>query len=113
MPARQLGILFYDADMKDPYAILRWAGLVEGLSYLLLLFVAVPVKYLAGNEMLVKIVGPIHGGLFLAFYALAFYCWNHGNWSAKPTIKVLASAWIPFGWLWIESFLKRESAELK
>ena len=42
------------------------AGLIEGTSTLLLLFVAVPIKYLYGGPGAVQILGPIHGWLFVA-----------------------------------------------
>ncbi|MBP8064293.1 MAG: DUF3817 domain-containing protein, partial [Acinetobacter sp.] len=51
---------------------LRFVGLLEGLSFLLLLFIAMPVKYMLGNPILVKYVGMGHGVLFVAFLAVLF-----------------------------------------
>ena len=44
---------------------LRIASLLDGISYLILLFIAMPLKYLAGLPIAVKIVGSIHGALFV------------------------------------------------
>lgn len=51
---------------------LRILGLVEGLSFLMLLFVAMPLKYVWGNPILVKYVGMGHGILVIAFIVLLF-----------------------------------------
>ena len=46
---------------------LRLVALLEGASFLVLLFVAMPLKYLAGMPLAVRIAGSIHGALFIAF----------------------------------------------
>ena len=46
---------------------LRVVGLLEGLSFLLLLFIAMPMKYMFDNPVLVKYVGMGHGVLFILF----------------------------------------------
>ena len=47
--------------------IFRIVSILEGVSYLLLLFIATPVKYLLGNESYVKMLGMPHGLLFIAY----------------------------------------------
>ena len=51
--------------------LLRILGFLEGLSLLILIFVAVPMKYLYGNHHLSKTLGPVHGALFLLFLFVA------------------------------------------
>ncbi|HEY8936404.1 MAG TPA: DUF3817 domain-containing protein [Cyclobacteriaceae bacterium] len=46
---------------------LRLLGILEGLSLIILIFVAMPVKYMLGNPVLVKSIGPVHGVLFIFF----------------------------------------------
>ena len=61
--------------LSTPIDRLRLIGLIESISWFVLAFIAMPVKYidaLGGNEILVKIVGPIHGGLW-CLYLLAIY----------------------------------------
>lgn len=53
--------------LKTPIGRLLLLGYVEGLSLLVLLFIAVPLKYAAENPSLSKITGPTHGALFLLF----------------------------------------------
>ena len=47
-------------------------GYIEGCSTILLMGVAMPLKYLGGNEVLVKLLGPIHGMLFVIYIAMLF-----------------------------------------
>ena len=51
---------------------LRLVGLIEGISFLLLLFIAMPVKYMMDNPVLVKYVGMGHGVLFILFLVVLF-----------------------------------------
>jgi integral membrane protein len=53
---------------------LRILGNIEGVSYLLLLFIAMPMKYYFGMPMAVKIVGMAHGVLFVAYCLLLAPC---------------------------------------
>ncbi len=52
--------------------IFKITALLEGTSYLLLLFIATPLKYLAENETYVKLLGMPHGILFIAYVLFAF-----------------------------------------
>ena len=64
-------------------SVFRIVGLLEGLSYLLLLFVAVPIKYLGNDPSYVKMLGMPHGMLFVAFVILAFLIKPEMKWSTK------------------------------
>jgi integral membrane protein len=55
------------SSMSNPIPFLRKVALAEGVSYLLLLGIAMPLKYLAGMPLAVLIVGSVHGGLFILF----------------------------------------------
>lgn len=82
---------------KSDFAITRVVALLEGSSLLLLLFVAVPLKYLFENPAGVKIIGPIHGLLFLLFVVLLML---HGiKKELKPgTVAIgFVASFIPFG----------------
>jgi len=62
---------------------LRLVGLLEGISFLLLLFIAMPVKYMMDNPILVKYVGMGHGVLFVLFLVVLFaVCENRNGLSA-------------------------------
>lgn len=83
--------------MKTDFTILRWAALFEGSSLLLLLFVAMPLKYYAGISEAVRIIGPIHGILFLAFVVLLFSHAAKRELSFVKTLIGFFASFIPFG----------------
>ena len=61
----------------------RVVSFLEGTSYLLLLFVAVPVKYWMNDPQYVKLLGMPHGLLFVGYIVLAFLLKPEMNWSTK------------------------------
>lgn len=75
---------------------------LEGVSYLLLLFVAVPIKYMAGQEYLVKMLGMPHGLLFVAYLIMAFLLKDDMKWDTKNLLIVLVCSILPFGTFWME-----------
>ena len=83
--------------MKTDFKILRWAALFEGSSLLLLLFVAMPLKYVAGIPEAVRIIGPIHGVLFLSFLVLLFLHAGKRELSLLKTLMGVVASFIPFG----------------
>ena len=84
----------------------RAVAFVEGLSLLILVFIAMPIKYILGNPSVVKSVGQIHGLLFLAFVFLAIKIAAEEEWSfTKTTWKVLLSSFIPFGTFWVDKHI--------
>ena len=75
---------------------------LEGISYLLLLGVGVPLKYLAGNDSWVKSLGMPHGLLFVAYIFLAIVVRQSKNWDTKTTVVVLIASIIPFGTFYVD-----------
>lgn len=87
---------------------IRQVGIAEGISYIILLFVAMPLKYLAGMPMAVKTVGWLHGVLFMAFI---WAVWRGGSilgWQRKQTITALVVSLLPFGTFWLHGKMKQE-----
>lgn len=82
--------------------LFRLVALLEGLSYVLLLFIAVPVKYLNGDPQYVKLLGMPHGLLFVLYVVMAFWLSSDYNWSKKNLFFVLLAAIIPFGTFYID-----------
>ncbi|MDX1347201.1 MAG: DUF3817 domain-containing protein [Thiomicrorhabdus chilensis] len=78
-------------------AFLRFMALLEGTSLLLLLFVAMPLKYNYGMPEAVSWVGRAHGGLFLAFNIVLFYHVLKGHLSEMKGFLGLIASLIPFG----------------
>lgn len=83
-----------------PSPILRWfqaIALAEGVSFLLLLGVAMPLKYLAGHPEAVHVVGALHGFLFLAYVASASLLFTHLKWPLSRFPGVMLASVLPFG----------------
>ncbi|PIA77602.1 hypothetical protein BFR04_09180 [Gaetbulibacter sp. 4G1] len=87
--------------------IFRLVALLEGVSYILLLFIATPIKYLAEDPQYVKLLGMPHGILFIAYIAFAFVSKKDFSWNNKQFIIVLLASIIPFGTFYIDrNYLK-------
>ena len=97
--------------MKSPISTLRILGIVEGLSFLFLLFIAMPLKYLGDMPMPVKISGWIHGLLFMAFCAFLVVAWVSARWSVGRSAFVFGAALVPFGPFLIDGRLRRYQAD--
>lgn len=82
--------------------IFRIVALLEGVSYILLLFVATPIKYLGNDPQYVKLLGMPHGMLFIAYIAFAIILKNDYQWNTKQFITVLVASVIPFGTFYID-----------
>ena len=87
---------------------LRIIGFLEGISLLLLLFVAMPMKYIFHYPEGTKIMGAIHGGLFLLFIFNTLSVGVEQGWKFKVTTwKVLLACMIPFGTFYIDRKILR------
>ncbi|WP_394777021.1 DUF3817 domain-containing protein [Flavobacterium sp.] len=83
---------------------LRIIGFLEGISLLVLLFIAVPLKYIFEMPFLTRPVGTIHGALFLLFIFNTLSVGVEQNWKfAATTWKVLLACIIPFGTFYIDA----------
>lgn len=87
--------------------LLRTVSLIEGISTLLLFFVAMPLKYLAGFPLAVTIFGSIHGLLFLIVVGLFFLGADRIPLSFRLMMAGILGAIIPFGPFLIDRRLKR------
>jgi integral membrane protein len=92
----------------SPIGQLRAIGKIEGVSFLVLLGIAMPLKYLAGVPNAVKVVGWIHGVLFMVFCALLLQVKRAKGWSAREAGVYFLAALLPFGPFVVDGRLKRE-----
>jgi len=79
---------------------------IEGYSYLLLLFIAMPMKYAFGYPMAVKIAGMIHGVLFILFCLLLVKAWRESKWAFSENIIFFIASLIPFGTFFTKNKIK-------
>jgi integral membrane protein len=89
--------------------LLRKVGLLEGVSLLLLLFVAMPLKYIWQQPGAVKIVGWIHGVLFVLFMLLLLRVYDQKGWPFTKVIVGFLAAFLPFGTFIFDRQLKKEA----
>ena len=99
--------------MKTPLSRLRITGNVEGVSYLLLLGVAMPLKYLAGLPVAVKISGWIHGVLFVGFGFALLEVWMVQKWEFRKVFAAFMASLIPFGTFFLDTRIRKEEQALK
>ena len=98
---------------SHPIGRVRLIGMLEALSFLALLGIAMPLKYAADIPLAVKVAGPIHGILFLALgYTTLLTKWDV-KWSTKQAAMVIIAALLPFGPFIIDGRLKRQQAALE
>ena len=82
--------------------IFKITALLEGVSFILLLFIATPIKYLYEDPQYVKLLGMPHGILFMAYVALAFMLKKDLNWTNRQFKIILLDSIIPFGTFYID-----------
>jgi integral membrane protein len=85
--------------MKNTFRIISF---LEGISYLLLLFVAVPIKYFQGDVSYVKMLGMPHGVLFMSYIVLAVVLQKKMKWNLKSLGIVMLASVIPFGTFYVD-----------
>lgn len=86
---------------------LRILAMLEGTSLILLLFVAMPLKYKFGVPEATKIVGMIHGILFLSFISMLTTVTHQGKLPEKYSVIGLLAAFIPLGtWVFERKIIK-------
>ena len=90
---------------------LRLLGNIEGISYLLLLGIAMPLKYFFGFPMAVKIVGMAHGVLFIAYCLLLALQMRANKWNLLFGIYLFVATLIPFGTFVTDRRLAKISAD--
>jgi len=87
---------------KTQIGRLRILAYSEGVSFLLLLMVTVPLKYIMGWREPNIIIGLLHGLLFMAYVVAVIQIKLDHNWTYKKTFLALLAALIPFGTFWAD-----------
>ncbi|MDP3274161.1 MAG: DUF3817 domain-containing protein [Deltaproteobacteria bacterium] len=89
----------------------RMVSLLEGLSFLLLMGVAMPLKYLAHDPTLVRVMGRVHGGLFVLFVLALVQASLSASWKFPRVMTAMVASVLPFGAFWFEHQLRKEEAQ--
>jgi integral membrane protein len=96
--------------IKTSLGRLRIIAFTEGISYLILLFVAMPLKYFWDQPTAVKSFGSVHGLLFVLYLLYVFLCKIEYRWTLKKTLILLGISIIPFGNFYVDKhYLQSEN----
>jgi integral membrane protein len=87
--------------------LFRKIALLEGWSFIILLFIAMPLKYMFDMPLAVKYVGWAHGALFVVYMILLLKCWIELNWKFIFVFTAFISAIIPFATFALEKKLSK------
>lgn len=93
---------------NSPKVRLRVVGFAEGLSYLVLLFIGVPLKRLYDQPEVVQIVGPIHGLLFVLYVMTVIQAKTEYQWPLSKTGLALLASILPGGTFWADYRIFRD-----
>ncbi|MEX1187984.1 MAG: DUF3817 domain-containing protein [Bacteroidia bacterium] len=96
-------------NFSDPLYRFRIIAIAEGWSFLFLLFVAMPLKYMADLPLPVKVGGWIHGLLFVAFGFSLISVWIDRKWKFSKVLLAFICSLLPFGTFWFDRRLKQEA----
>ena len=84
----------------------RWIAILEGISFIVLLFIAMPLKYQFDMPKVVSIVGMAHGVLFVAYVIFLYMVKAEHKWSFGKAVLGFVASFIPFGTFWFDKKLR-------
>ena len=94
-----------------PVGRFRAIAFIEGVSYLVLLLIAMPIKYLGDNPLPVKYAGWVHGGLYILYAIAGFQAMAVRKWPVKEAVRGFIASIVPGGtFVYDVAFLKAEHA---
>jgi integral membrane protein len=97
--------------MKKTFSWFRKVAFAEGISFLVLLGIAMPLKYFADMPMAVTIVGGLHGLLFVGFIVLAYMVKEEHNKDFRWMMKAGLASILPFGTFIADKEWKKQESE--
>ena len=97
-------------DFRTPVSRVISVGRIEGVSTLVLFFIAMPLKYMADQPMAVTYVGWVHGVLFISLAVVTFIAWIDKHLSFRWSFWVAIGALFPFGPFIVERWLPKEAS---
>lgn len=91
-----------------PLRLFRLVALLEGLSFVVLVFIAMPLKYLADLPLAVRVVGMAHGILFVLFLLALGHAAMDRGWAAPRVLYAFIASLVPFGTFVFDRSIRRE-----
>ena len=99
-----------NSSLKNPLSRLLKVGFAEGVSFIVLLGIAMPLKYMAGMPTPVRIIGMLHGILFVGYVIALLQATRVYQWSSKKALIAFGLSFLPFGTFFLERILKKPIA---
>lgn len=96
---------------KTTVNLFRWTALAEAVSYLVLLGIAMPLKYVWAMPQAVKIAGSVHGGLFILFCITLRMAMERASWSLSRAGWLFVASLVPLVPFWLDRKVKTWAEE--
>ena len=96
------------AGFQTPLERLLKVGIAEGISFIVLLIIAMPLKYIAGMPTPVRIVGMLHGILFVWYSIVLLQATLTYKWPIKKAFIGFGLSFLPFGTFYLDKILKKD-----
>ena len=96
-----------DKSLRTPLGRLLKVGYWEGISFIVLLFVAMPLKYIFDMPSMVRIVGMLHGILFVMYAVALLKATMEYGWKTMLAFKAFLLSFLPFGTFYLEKMLDK------
>ncbi|NRF41909.1 DUF3817 domain-containing protein [Pedobacter foliorum] len=90
-------------------SIFRKVAVAEGLSYVFLVFIAMPLKYWADLPLAVKYTGWAHGVLFVLYMVILIMAWQEYKWNLKKVVLIGFASLLPFAPFLVDKRLKKDN----
>ncbi|WP_256007434.1 MULTISPECIES: DUF3817 domain-containing protein [Pedobacter] len=90
-------------------SIFRKVAVAEGISYILLIFIAMPLKYWLDMPEAVKYTGWAHGVLFMLYVVVLIMAWQEYKWNFKRVALFGFASLLPFAPFWVDKQLKEDN----
>ncbi|HWW40564.1 MULTISPECIES: DUF3817 domain-containing protein [Pedobacter] len=90
-------------------SIFRKVAVAEGISYILLIFIAMPLKYFADLPLAVKYTGWAHGLLFVLYIAFFIMAWMDNKWKTGKSALIVLASLLPFAPFYVDKKLKEDN----
>ena len=90
-------------------SIFRKVAVLEGISYILLIFIAMPLKYWADMPLAVKYTGWAHGVLFVLYIACFILAWMDQKWGFWKSALIVGASLLPFAPFYVDKKLKENN----
>ena len=90
-------------------SIFRKVAVAEGISYILLIFIAMPLKYWADMPLAVKYTGWAHGLLFVLYIVFLIMAWQEYKWNLTKVVHIGFASLLPFAPFLVDKKLKEDN----